>query len=120
MGLIGGLIPHIIGKGCVCLQYADDTVFFLQDNLEYAKNLKYILVIFEQMSGLKINIHKSEIFCFGDAELRKNLYSNIFTCPLNSLPINYLGIPIDYKSPNLPLDKDWRKNWVFGKEDTSA
>jgi hypothetical protein len=25
------------------------------------------LVVFEQLLGLKINFHKSELFCFGDA-----------------------------------------------------
>jgi hypothetical protein len=45
--LIVGLFPHIIDKGCVSLQYADDTVFLLQDNLDAARNLKFILILFE-------------------------------------------------------------------------
>lgn len=53
-----GLIPHIIDKGCDFLQYVDDIVFLIQDNLEYAINLKFILILFEQMSGLKINFQK--------------------------------------------------------------
>jgi hypothetical protein len=32
-GIIRGLIPHIIPNGCCCLQYADDTIFLLQDDL---------------------------------------------------------------------------------------
>jgi hypothetical protein len=63
-GLIKGLIPHIIWNGCCCLQYADDTIFFIQDCLKGASNLKFILCLLEQMSGLKINFHKSEIYCF--------------------------------------------------------
>jgi hypothetical protein len=42
-GLIRGLIPHIIQNGCCCLQYADDTIFLIQDCLEGARNLKFIL-----------------------------------------------------------------------------
>jgi hypothetical protein len=69
----------------------------LQDDLEGARNLKFILCLFEQMSGLKINFHKSEIFCLGSVVERKNCYADIFTCPSNSLPMRYLGVPIDDK-----------------------
>jgi hypothetical protein len=31
-------------------------------------NMKLILCTFEQLSGLKIDFHKSEIYCFGKAE----------------------------------------------------
>jgi hypothetical protein len=55
MELIGGLIPHILDNGCAYLQYADDTILLLRDNLEFARNLKFILILFERMSGLKNN-----------------------------------------------------------------
>jgi hypothetical protein len=96
-GIIKGLIPHIIPGGCCCLQYADDTIFLFQDDLENARNLKFILCIFEQISGLKINFHKSEIICLGIACNREHLYADIFTCPPSGLPMKYLGVPIDNK-----------------------
>jgi hypothetical protein len=65
--------------------------------LEGARNLKFILCLFEQMSGLKINFHKSEIYCFGEANEVKELYANIFTCPIGNLPMKYLGVPIENK-----------------------
>jgi hypothetical protein len=99
-GLIEGLIPHIIHNGCCCLQYADDTIFLIQDCLEGARNLKYILCLFESMSGLKINFHKSEILCFGNAKEIDYLYADIFTCPIGNLPMKYLGVPIDKKKIN--------------------
>jgi hypothetical protein len=49
------------------------------------------------MSGLKINFHKSEVYCFGDAVNAKELYVDILTCPVKKLPIKYLGIPIYHK-----------------------
>ena len=67
-GQIDGLIPHLVEGGLSILQYADDTILFLDHNLEKVVNLKLILCIFEQLSGLKINFHKSEIFCFGKAK----------------------------------------------------
>lgn len=79
------------------LQYADDTIFLLPDNLEYARNLKFILCLFEQLSDLKINFHKSEVFCIGEARDRKVLFSQLFTCNIGDLPMRYLGVPIDQK-----------------------
>jgi retron-type reverse transcriptase len=67
-GKVGGLIPHLIDGGISILQYADDTILFLEHDIEKAINMKLILCIFEQLSGLKINFHKSEIFCFGKAK----------------------------------------------------
>jgi hypothetical protein len=43
------------------LQYADDTVLFIQDDVDSAINLKLLLYTFESMSGLKINFEKSEV-----------------------------------------------------------
>ena len=104
--LIAGLIPHIISNGCAYLQYADDTIFLLQDNLEFARNLKFILILFEKMSGLKINFHKSEVYCFGNANFNKDAYFEIFTCPIKTLPICYLGVPIDHKTLSI---SQWAK-----------
>ena len=49
------------------------------------------------MSGLKINFHKSEIFCLGEAGDKEMWYTDIFTCPHNCLPLKFLGVPIDDK-----------------------
>jgi hypothetical protein len=118
-GILKGLIPHIITNGCCCLQYADDTIFLLQVDLEGAKNLNFILCLFEQMSGLKINFHKSEIFCLGNVVERKNCYADIFTCPSNSLPMRYLGSRLMIKNSTnlcgLPQWKKLRANLVLGK-----
>jgi hypothetical protein len=47
------------------LQYADDTVIFFDIEDEYVANLKFILYCFEEMLGLKINFHKSEVIVLG-------------------------------------------------------
>jgi hypothetical protein len=38
--------------------------------------MKLILCIFEQLSGLKINFHKSELFYFGNAKESQDEYKN--------------------------------------------
>jgi hypothetical protein len=63
---INGVVP--VDDSSSILQYADDTITFLEHDTERAKNLKLLLCAFEQLSRLKINYHKSEIFCFGEAK----------------------------------------------------
>ena len=58
------MVPHLVDEGLSVLQYADDTVIFMDNDLEWAKNMKLLLCAFEQLSGLKINFHKSELFCY--------------------------------------------------------
>jgi hypothetical protein len=67
-GQTKGLIPDLTDDGLSILQYADDTILFMEHNIDQARNIKLLLSAFEQMSGLKINFHKSEIFCFGQAK----------------------------------------------------
>jgi hypothetical protein len=91
-----GRIPHLVDGGVSILQYADDTIIFMEHNLEKALNMKLILCIFEELSGLKINFHKSEIFCFGQAKEFQNDYKILFGCEIGSLQFRYLGIPIHF------------------------
>ena len=39
-GQVDGLIPHMIDRGLSILQYADDTVLFMNHDLQKAQNLK--------------------------------------------------------------------------------
>ena len=64
-GQIDGVVNHLVDGGLSILQYADDTILFMDHDLEKARNLKLILLAFEQLSGLKINFHKSELFWRG-------------------------------------------------------
>ena len=73
-GIIQGLVPHLVNGGLSHLQYADDTVIFTSHDLDKAVNMKLLLSTFEQLSGLKINFHKSEMFCFGKAKDHENYY----------------------------------------------
>jgi hypothetical protein len=75
-----GVIPHLVDGGLSFLQYADATILFMENDLEKAKNLKLILSAFEQLSGIKINFHKSELYCFGEAQDHNQLYAELFGC----------------------------------------
>ena len=54
-----------------------------------ARNMKLVLCLFEQLSGLKINFHKSGLFLFGEAIDKKDEYAKIFTCPIGAFPMKY-------------------------------
>jgi hypothetical protein len=56
-----------------------------------------LLCAFEQISALKINLHKSELLCYRDAQDSLDTSLELFGCKIGDLPSNYLGIPIHYK-----------------------
>jgi hypothetical protein len=94
---IQGVVPHLVDEGLSILQYTDDTIIFMDNDLEKAKNIKLLLCAFEQLSGLKINFHKSELLCYGTAKINQNKYMQIFGCDLGSFPFRYLGIPMQHR-----------------------
>jgi hypothetical protein len=105
LGFIDGLVPHLVDDGLSILQYADDTILFLKDDLGKAKGLKLVLSAFEKLSSLKINFHKSELFCFGEAKNKTEEYIRLFGFKEGGFPFRYLGIPI---SPRILSNRDWR------------
>ena len=90
-GQVKGVVPNLIDGGLFILQYADNTIIFIDHDIEQAKNLKLLLCAFEQLSGLKINFRKSELFYFGDARDREYQYSQLFGSNIGSYPFCYFG-----------------------------
>lgn len=104
-GLLTGVVPHLIDDGSSILQYTDDKIIFLNNDLEQAKNLKLILCVFEHLSGLKIDFHKSEIFCFGAAKDAEPQYTQLFGCEVGVFRFRYLSIPIHFRKLR---NGDWK------------
>ena len=46
-GQIRGVVPHLLDDGLSIQQYADDTIIFIDHDLEQTKNLKLLLCAFE-------------------------------------------------------------------------
>ena len=99
------IVPHFVEGGVSILQYADDMVIFMEHDIAKARNVKLILCLFEQLSGLKINFNKSELFCFGRANEEQEAYRQLFRCEMGSLPFSYLGIPIHHRRST---NKEWK------------
>jgi len=84
----------LIDGGLSHLQYADDTIIFLKDNETNYENLKFLLLCYESMSGMKINYNKSEVFAIGIEQVEIDRIAAIFGCKVGAFPIIYLGLPV--------------------------
>jgi hypothetical protein len=71
---------------------------------EQAKNMKLLLTVFELMSGLNINFHKSEIFYYSWAKEFEDEYIEFFGCNAGKYPWRYIGIPMHHRQL---LNIDW-------------
>jgi hypothetical protein len=67
-GIIHGVCPELVEGGLTHLQYADDTVLFIQHTEDDMINLKFLLFCYEELSGMKINYIKSEVYTVGLSE----------------------------------------------------
>jgi hypothetical protein len=104
--LVTGMAKSLVDKGIAILQYADDTIMCLEDNMEKARNAKLMLYLFEQMSGLKINFDKSEIILIGGDNNLATQYADLFNCQVGLFPMKYLGVSI---APGILHVVDWAK-----------
>lgn len=80
--------------GLTHLQYADDTVLFFQQSEENIAHVKFLLFCFEELSGMKINYMKSEVFTIGLTQDESQKIAEAFNCKLGAFPMKYLGLPI--------------------------
>ena len=64
-GHIIPVVSHLLPEGVSHLQYADDTIILVELDNACIANLKFILLCFEAVSGLKINFAKSEVMVTG-------------------------------------------------------
>lgn len=105
VGHIRPVISHMLPSGVSHLQYADDTIIMIENDDLGLANLKFLLVCFEAMSGLKINLSKSQVLVLGCTPDDSSRIANILDCQLGSFSFKYLGIrylPLRFFPMNLP------------------
>lgn len=87
--------------GCKqCILFADDTLFILQPQPQQLQFLKIILYIFHDLSGLAVNLEKSEfLVTSSNQQIVQNL-AQTMGCKPAEFPITYLGMPLSNKKLN--------------------
>jgi hypothetical protein len=96
-GHIEGVVPHLIPGGITHLQYADETMIMIQNTDLGIANLKFLLICFELLSGLKINYHKSEVIVMGVSDTEQARVAALLNCQQGAFPFQYLGFPMNDK-----------------------
>ena len=76
------------------LQYADDTILFCPPKLDQLLNIKRVLLLNHQASGLRVNFHKSSILGIHIQEQQLNSLASSLLCKTAKFPFTYLGLPI--------------------------
>lgn len=95
-GLVRGLLEDFKPGGIVSLQNANDTILFSIAEDSALRNIKCVLMWYEQISGMCINFHKSELVPLNLEPEEAHRLAHIFSCPLGAFPTKYLGVPLHY------------------------
>lgn len=86
MGIKGEVVP--------ILQYADDTIIFMDTDLRIEETLRVLLTWFEVVSDLHVNVHKTKVYRIVGVDNWIEVL-NLWGCTEGCLPDIYLGLPLD-------------------------
>jgi hypothetical protein len=59
-----------------------NTLLFLEKDLDSARNLKWLLSCFEQMSGMRINFHKCDLVPINVDDDEAQMFAQTLSCKL--------------------------------------
>lgn len=81
------------------LQYTDNTILFVEDDREFADNLKAMVLWLSAVLGLILNIRKTKVFLVNNPQYLQQVHG-LWNCQIASLPDLYLGAPLgaNYKN----------------------
>jgi len=91
------------GGECVThLLFADDTILFCDADVEQILHIRLLLLSFQAVTGLKVNVHKSEMVPIGEVD-DVHALAEILGCKVGKLPMSYLGMPLgaSHNSPSI-------------------
>ncbi|RVW84726.1 Transposon TX1 uncharacterized 149 kDa protein [Vitis vinifera] len=72
----------------------DDTIFFSSTREEDLLTLKSVLLVFGHISGLKVNLDKSNIYGINLGQDHLHRLAEVLDCKASGWPILYLGLPL--------------------------
>ncbi|MCH96748.1 cysteine-rich receptor-like protein kinase, partial [Trifolium medium] len=76
------------------LQFADDTLIVGEKSWANIRAIKAILILFELVSGLKVNFHKSMLVGVNVSDSWLINAAVVVNCKIGRTPFVYLGLPI--------------------------
>ncbi|PNY01091.1 cysteine-rich receptor-like protein kinase, partial [Trifolium pratense] len=76
------------------LQFADDTLLLGVKSWANVRALRAVLVLFETMSGLKVNFNKSMLVGVNIPDSWLSEVASALCCKVGKIPFLYLGLPI--------------------------
>ncbi|XP_039006643.1 uncharacterized protein LOC120134243 [Hibiscus syriacus] len=79
------------------LQFADDLIIFSKATVRDLKNVRRVLLIFELMTGLQLNLSKSKIFGINVDTDELAGWAVEIGCTVGFFPAEYLGLPLGSK-----------------------
>jgi len=100
-GLISLPLDHSYGQKYPILQYADDTLIIMPADHAQVLNLKNILQVFSNSTGLKVNYHKSSLVPINTSSEKTDELAQFFGCKVEALPFTYLGLPMGTSRPKV-------------------
>ena len=96
--MLGFCVGNLEGRSLVVsyLLFADDTLILCDADLILHMIFRIILIWFEVVSSLKINLRKLELVPMGVVH-NFGLLLNVLGCKQGTLPMKYLGLPLGDK-----------------------
>uniref|UniRef100_A0A2N9GXU6 Reverse transcriptase domain-containing protein n=1 Tax=Fagus sylvatica TaxID=28930 RepID=A0A2N9GXU6_FAGSY len=95
-GLIRGFRAGSNAAEGLCIShllYADDTILFCDADLDQLVYVRMVLTCFEAVTGLRVNMAKSEMVPVGEVQNIAELADSL-CCHIGGLPLSYLGMPL--------------------------
>jgi hypothetical protein len=96
-GLIRGFRAGSNAANGLCIShllYADDTILFCDVDPDQLLYVRMVLTCFEAVTGLRVNMAKSEMVPVGEVQNISELAESL-CCHIGGLPLSYLGIPLE-------------------------
>ena len=98
--------------------YADDTLIFYGENQIQLVYLRWLLMWYEALSGLRINLSKNEIILVRRVDDVEALAAEL-GCKVGSLSASYLGLPLGAPHNSIaiwdPIEERFRKRLALWK-----
>lgn len=87
------------------LQFADDTLIIGEKSWLNVRSMRAVLLLFEEVSGLKVNFHKSLLTGVNITESWLTKAATVMNCRRGTILFVYLGLPICEDSRRLSFWK---------------